>query len=120
VLQSSTQTPDPLISLLQERSIEFPEQMAKVAHLFHLDEKQQEDLVRIPLIIQAAAACLEQVAHEKHRRYCLEQWQKLDPSTDLKRREYYWQEFSRTAQRIKELNQLRQFNLSDIINHAIG
>ncbi len=120
VLQASSQTPDPLISMLQERSIEFPEQMAKVAHLFHLDEKQQEDLVRIPLIIQAAAACLEQVSHEKHRRYCLEQWQKLDPSTDLKRREYYWQEFSRAAQRINELNQLRQFNLSDIINHAIG
>jgi DNA primase len=78
-VQASRQTLDPLISLLQERSIKFPNEMAQVAHLFHLDEKRQEDLVRTPLLIRAAAACLEKVSYEKHRRYCLEQWQKLDP-----------------------------------------
>jgi DNA primase len=114
------QSPDPLISLLQERSIEFPEQMAQVAHLFHLDEKRQQDLVRTPLLIQAATACLEKVTWEKHRRYCLEQLQKLNPSTDLQRRQYYWQELSQANQRIKELEQLRQFNISDIVSSAIG
>ncbi|MBD1805216.1 DNA primase [Microcoleus sp. FACHB-SPT15] len=111
-------TPDPLISLLQDRSLEFPDEIAAVAHLFHLDERRQEDLVRAPLLIRAAAACLEKVSCEKHRRYCLEQWQKLDPSTDLKRREYYWQELYAVTQRILELDQLRQFNLSDIIGSA--
>jgi DNA primase len=109
-----------LISLLQDRSFEFPNEIAAVAHLFHLDERQQEDLVRAPLLIRAAAACLEKVSCEKHRRYCLEQWQKLDPSTDLKRREYYWQELYAVTQRILELDQLRQFNLSDIIGSAIS
>jgi DNA primase len=90
-----------------------------VAHLFHLDEKRQEDIVRTPLLIRAAAACLEKVAHEKHRHYCLEQWQKLDPSTDVQRRQYYWQEFSEADRRIQELNQLRQFNIEDIIKNAI-
>ena len=113
-------TPDRLISLLQDRSLEFPNEIAAVAHLFHLDERRQEDLVRAPLLIRAAAACLEKVSCEKHRRYCLEQWQKLDPSTDLKRREYYWQELYAVTQRILELDQLRQFNLSDIIGSAIG
>lgn len=119
-IQTSSQTLDPLISLLQERSIEFSEEMAQVTHLFHLDEKRQQDLVRTPLLIRAATACMEKVALEKHRRYCLNQWQKLDPSTDLQRRQYYYQEFYQTEQRIKELDQLRQFNISDIINSTIN
>ena len=116
----SHQTPDPLISLLQERSIKFGQQMAQVAHLFHLNENWQEGLVRTPLLIQAACACIEKVTYEKHRRYCLEQWQKLDPSTDFKRSEYYSKELYQADQRIKQLDQLRQFNISDIINSAIG
>jgi len=119
-LLSSSQTPDPLISLLSECSLKYPEQMEQVAHLLHLDEKKQEELVRIPLLIRAAAACLEKVSYEKHRHYCLEQWQKLDPSTDAERKQYYYQEFSEADRRIKELDQLRQFNISDVLNNAIG
>lgn len=113
-LQASRQTPDPLISLLQERRSKFPNQIAQVVHLFHLDEKMQEDLARIPLLIRAATACLEKVACEKHRRYCLEQWQKIDPS-DSQRKQYYWQEFYEADQRMKKLEQLRQFSISDIL-----
>lgn len=112
------QTPDPLISRLQELSIEFPEEIAQITHLFHLDEKRREDLARSPLLIQAATACLEMVTYEKHRRYCLEQLQKLDLSTDIQRRQYYWQEFCQANQRLKELEQLRQFNIVDILNSA--
>ncbi len=118
-IQASSQTPDPLISLLQERSIKFPKEMAQVAHLFHLDEKRQEDIVRTPLLIRATAACLEKVVCEKHRRYCLEQWQKLDPATDLQGKQYYLQEFYEADRRIRELDQLRQFNISDILKNAI-
>jgi DNA primase len=117
-VQASFQTPDPLISLLQERSIEYPEEMAQVTHLFHLDEKRQEGLSRTPLVIRAAIASMEIVALEKHRRYCLEQWQKLDPSTDLQLRQYYYQEFCWVSQRIEELDRLRQFSIADILNNA--
>jgi DNA primase len=89
--------------------------MAQVAHLFHLDEKRQEDLARTPLLIRAAAACLEKVTYEKHRRYCLEQWQKLDLAADWQRKEYYSQEFYEADQRVRELDQLRQFNILDIL-----
>jgi DNA primase len=119
-LETSPQIPDPLLALLQERSIEYPEKIARVAHLFHLDEKRQEDLVRTPLLVRAATACLERVACEKHRRYCLEQWQKLDLSTDLQRKQYYWQEFCEADRRMKELDRQRQFNLSDILENAIA
>jgi DNA primase len=119
-VEASRQTPDPLIGLLQERGLEFPDEMAQVAHLFHLDEKKQQDIVRTPLLIRAAVACLERVACEKHRRYCLERWQKPNPPNDPDRREYYLQEFYRIDQRIRELDRLRRFNIADIIENAIA
>lgn len=119
-IPSSPHVCDPLIALLQERTLEFPEQMRRVAHLFHLDEKRQEDIVRTPLLIQASTACMEKVTYEKHRRYCMEQWRKLDPVTDIQRKQYYWQEFCQADQRIKELEQLRQFNISDIIKNSLS
>ena len=113
------ESPNPLISLLQDRNVQFPAQMAQVEHLFHLNEKYSEDIIRAPLVIRAAAACLEMVAQEKHRRYCLEQWQKLDPSTDLKRKEYYCQELYAANRRLKELEQIRKIQFSDITELSI-
>lgn len=115
VVQASSQTPDSLISLLQERSIQYPEKMARVTHLFHLDEKCQEDISRTPLVIRAAAACLEMIACENHRRYCLEQWQKLDSTTDFQLKQYYLQEFYEADRQLKELELIRQANFSDVI-----
>jgi DNA primase len=114
-LEASTPALDPLISLLQEKSLQFPTEMAQVAHLFHLDEKQEEDISRTPLVIRAAIACLEQVACAHRRRYCLEQWQKLDPSKDLKRKQDYWEQFSEADRQIKELEKVRNAAFSEIV-----
>ncbi|HEY9650080.1 MAG TPA: DNA primase [Coleofasciculaceae cyanobacterium] len=114
-LPASRQIPDPLISRLQDRSIEFPEQMSQVSHLFYLDEKDKEDLARTPLVIPTATACMEKVAYEKHRRYCLEQWQKLNLSTDRERCNDYSKKITEAQNRIWELEQLRQFNISKIL-----
>jgi DNA primase len=119
-VEASSQASDPLISLLQDCSIQFPTEIAQVAHLLHLDEKKKEDLVRTPLLIRGATACMERVSCEKHRRYCLEQWQQLDHETHSERREYYFKEFCEIDRRIRELDQLRQFNIADIIGNAIA
>jgi DNA primase len=116
-VETSRQTSDPLIGLLQERSIQFPDEMAQVAHLFHLDENKQEDIVRPPLVIRYAIACLEIVACKKHRRYCLEQLQKLKP-TEKECWQYYSQEVYKAYLRISELDQLRTYTLADIRNNA--
>lgn len=104
-LQASRKLPDQLISLLQEQSLKFPEQMSQVAHLFHLDEKKQEDIARAPLQIRASVACLEQVVYEQHKRYYLEQ---LLTSNDLQRKKYCSQEIEKANQRINELEPLRR------------
>ncbi|MBD0346802.1 MAG: DNA primase, partial [Coleofasciculus sp. Co-bin14] len=119
-VEASSQASDQLLSLLQDCSIQFPTEIAQVAHLLHLDEKNKEDLARTPLLIRATTACMERVSCEKHRRYCLEQWQKLEPGTHSERREYYFKEFCEIDRRIRELDQLRQFNITDIIGNAIA
>ncbi|HBK63518.1 MAG TPA: DNA primase [Cyanobacteria bacterium UBA11166] len=115
-ISESNRTPNPLMSLIQQRSIEFPKEMAQVNHLFHLSEKGVEDIIRTPMVIRGAAACMEIVSYEKHRRYCLEKWQKLDPTRDLKQKEYYWQELKLADKQIKELEAFRQSNFLDIID----
>ena len=105
-----------LLSLLQDRSIDFPEQMVQVAHLFHLKEKNQwEDILRAPLAIRHAIASLEYVACQKYRRYCIQQWQNLDPATESESMQYYYQELQDAEERIQELEKLRQVNLLEIV-----
>jgi DNA primase len=104
-----------LISLLQERLIQFPEEFKKVKHLFYLDEKQERDrILRAPLLIRAAIASLEKVEWEKYRRHCLEEWHKIDEKVDPKGKQRYLQEFYNAEQRVKELEQERQFRFSEI------
>ncbi|MEQ8464333.1 DNA primase [Coleofasciculus sp. E1-EBD-02] len=112
------QHPEKLISLLQDRSIQFPEEMVLVEHLFHLNEKRSQDLTRTPLAIRTAAACLEVVTWNKHKRYCLEQWQKLNFTTDPKRKEYYSQGIREAYKRLQELQKMRQTNILDIHKFA--
>jgi len=104
-----------LISLLQEKLIQFPEEFKKVKHLFYLDEKQERDrILRAPLLIRAAIASLEKVEWEKYRRHCLEEWHKIDEKVDPKGKQRYLQEFYNAEQRVKELEQERQFRFSEI------
>ncbi|MEQ8540238.1 MAG: DNA primase [Coleofasciculus sp. D1-CHI-01] len=112
------QHPEKLISLLQDRSIQFPEEMVLVEHLFHLNEKRSQDLTRTPLAIRTAAACLEVVTWNKHKRYCIEQWQKLNFATDPKRKEYYSQGIREAYKRLQELQKIRQTNILDIHKFA--
>jgi DNA primase len=112
------QHPEKLIALLQDRSIQFPEQMAQVEHLFHLNEKRVEDMIRTPLAIRTSIACLELVTWEKHKRYCLEQWQKLNMTTDYKRHQYYVKQIIEAHRHVQKLQQMRQINIFDIHKFA--
>ena len=104
-----------LISLLQNSSIYYPEKMAQVTHLFHLDEKTEwEDSLRSPLVISAAIATLEKVSCEQYRRYCLQQWQTLDVSQEPEKMAYYYQQLQAAEQRIKELDIQRCFDDMEI------
>ncbi|MEP0768506.1 DNA primase [Trichocoleus sp. ST-U1] len=105
---SIVETPE-LISSLQNLLIEFPEDLAQVSPLFHLDENTQRDILS-PELIKSAAACMERVMCENIARRFLDLWKNPDTSIDPKKREYYCQEFYKAKQRIKELDGQLQFS----------
>ncbi|NET86833.1 MAG: DNA primase [Kamptonema sp. SIO1D9] len=107
-----------LISQVQNRMLEYPEEMTQVSQLFYIDEeitgKQGEDIDRTPLIMRAALNSLEQAVLEGRKRYCVEMWNKLDLATERSRQEYYSQEIINLRQRIYQLEKQRSFSIIDI------
>ncbi|MDJ0570448.1 MAG: DNA primase [Pleurocapsa sp. MO_192.B19] len=98
---------NPLLSKLHNRSLDFPEKMMSVTKLFYLDEKTQEDVFRADVRVAEAIASLEQVNYQKRQIYCTEQLHNLNPNTDLKLMEYYYQEIQSTVEKINQLEQIR-------------
>ena len=111
-----------LLSQLQARSANLPEQINQVSHLLYLNEKlekkekiEKEDILRLPVVINSAIATLELVACEKYRNYCLEQWQKLYHTNDRQNLQYYYQEFLNAEAQLKELKKQRLAQAKDYI-----
>jgi DNA primase len=103
-----------LMSKLQDSAINYPTEIGKINHLFHLDEHTAQEIQRSPLVIRAAIACLEKVNCEQQRKYYLDRLQQSDRSDKEKHQEYY-QLFYAAQQRLRELEQQRIFTISDLI-----
>lgn len=104
-----------LISTLQDKYPEFPEEMGLVSHLFHLNEKTQKEILRTPQVVQAAIACMERVLREKRYRHFLELWQETDPEVEPERWQSYYQAFYTEKLRLQELDRQRQFSITDLL-----
>jgi DNA primase len=96
-----------LLSELHNRSLNFPPEMMEITRLFHLDEKTQEDVFRAEVRVAEAIASLEQVNYQKRQIYCSQQLQNLNPATDIKLMEYYYQEIQTAVEKIRQLEQIR-------------
>jgi len=105
-----------LISKLQDKAIEFPQEMAQVSHLFMLDEKKEKDLYRAGELIKAAIARMEQIIYKKQSRYFLALLKKTDDSTERELWQKYYQEFLHYKQRSMELEKQCQVSISDLVN----
>jgi len=104
-----------LLHQLQDQLNQFPEQMNQLFDLFYLQEKANKDLQRPQLVLQAAIATLEQIACEKQKQYCLQQWQNLDPNSDKETIQYYLKQFYQVQKQLESLKQQRQFSIHEII-----
>ena len=105
--QASIENTNPLLGELHNHSLDFPTEMKNVTKLFYLDEKTQEDVFRPDVRIAEAIASLEQVNYQKRQLYCTEQLQNLNPATDIKLMEYYYQEIQAAVLKIRQLEQIR-------------
>jgi DNA primase len=104
---SSMSNINPLLSELHNLSPSFPPNVVNVTKLFYLDEKTQEDVFRTEVRVAEAIASLEQVNYQRRQIYCSGQLQNLNPATDLKMMEYYYQEIQTAVEKIRQLEQIR-------------
>lgn len=114
-LQPSVADPGQLISALQDRYVQFPKEMAFVSHLFYLEEKTKHDILRQPLAIRGAAACMERVMCEKRYRYFMQQLLQTDPTANPELAQSYQEQFRAEKVRIWELDRQRHTTFSDLV-----
>ncbi|KYC36903.1 DNA primase [Scytonema hofmannii PCC 7110] len=116
ILEISDEMEPDLLSTVQDRCLEFPEETELVAHLFHLNEKtQKEILLRHDKLIQAATASMEAVMREKRYRYFRELFDRTDPKVEPEKWQSYYQAFYAEKMRLQELDRQRQFSISDLL-----
>jgi DNA primase len=101
-----------LIAYLQDLHGTHSREMGQVNHLFHLNEQTAQEILRSPLVIKAAAACLEKVACEKQRSDYLTLWQ--NPATDPERRHQYYELFYEAQRRLQAIDKQRLFSIADL------
>ncbi|PMB41523.1 DNA primase [Fischerella thermalis CCMEE 5205] len=106
---------DDLISRVQDKCLQFPEEMALVSHLFQLNERSKKEILRTPQVVQATTACMERVLREKRYRHFLELWEQTDPQTEPQRWQSYYHAFYAEKLRLQELDKQRQFSLTDLL-----
>jgi DNA primase len=116
--EASQPDPDTTPSLLEQlRNLasESTGPLAQVHHLLYLDEKTQRDILRAPLIIRAAVACLERTLCEKRYRYFLNLWSETDMAASPDQHAHYQQQIYAEKKRIAELDKERQVNFEDLV-----
>lgn len=107
--------PDSLVSRLQLRYLQFEQEISLVSHLFYIDEKTQQDLLRATQVIQATTACMERVMCEKLYRHYRELWEQSDPQLDPEQSHILQESLYAQKQRLQQLDRQRQFSLTDLM-----
>ncbi|MEA5577920.1 DNA primase [Anabaena sp. UHCC 0451] len=103
-----------LISNLQNRYLELGEDLTIVAHLFHLNEKNNKEILRTPQVVQATLACMEIVLRENRYRHFIELWEKIDPQSEPEKDKLYYDNAMAEKRRIQELDKQRQFSIAEL------
>ncbi|MEO1095885.1 MAG: DNA primase [Cyanobacteria bacterium J06638_28] len=118
-LQTATDGSDPmlqaadLVGWLRDRAAESLT-LAQTQHLFYLDEKKRRDVLRAPLVIRAAAACIEQALCEKRYRHFLNLWSTAEAAATVEQQAYYQTQIYTEKRRIAELEKERQTTFEDL------
>ena len=102
-----------LVAWLRDRAAETLT-LAQTQHLFYLDEKSRRDVLRAPLVIRAAAACIEQALCEKRYRYFLQLWSDSDSTQSPEQQIHYQNQIYAEKHRISELEKERQTTFEDL------
>lgn len=103
------------VSQLHDRLSEQSEILSQVSHILFSDEKQHLDLLRSPLVIRAAMACIERVMCQKRYRHVLTLWSDTDAAANPDLSRHYQTQIYEEKARIAELDRLRYTDFEDLI-----
>jgi DNA primase len=106
--------PIDLLALLRNHMAEIDSPVSQLQHLLYLDEKAKRDILRAPLIIRAATACMEKNLCEKRYRHFLALWSETDCTESPDQHAYYQKQIYAEKRRIEELEKERQVTFEDL------
>lgn len=107
--------PPDLVSQLRNHLTETDSgAMGQLQHLLYLDEKSKRDILRAPLIIRAATACMEKLLCEKRYRHFLMLWAETDCADSPQEHAHYQKQIYAEKRRIEELEKERQVTFEDL------
>jgi DNA primase len=112
-----TEATDPrvdLVSLLRNHLADSGLASTPLQVLLHLGEKTRRDVLRAPLVIRAAAACMEKNLCEKRYRHFLALWEKTDCASDPDQLTYFQTQIYAEKRRIEALEKDRQVSFEDL------
>lgn len=112
---TESESTDTLVDRLRDRCVEDDAQLTQAAHLLYLDEKVKRDILRSPLVIRAAIACMEKHLCEKRYRHFLNLWRETDCTASPERHTYYQKQVYAEKRRIEALEKERHTNFEDLL-----
>ncbi|PZO43991.1 MAG: DNA primase, partial [Phormidesmis priestleyi] len=113
--QANSQSPEPtLLETLRNFSAESTGPLSQVHHLLYLEEKTRLDVIREPLVIRAAIACLEKNMCEKRYRLLLNLWSDSDFSSSPEQHSQYQKKIIAEKNRIAQLEKERSVDFADL------
>lgn len=103
-----------LVSLLRNHLADSGLATTPLQSLLHLSEKTKRDVLRAPLVIRAAAACMEKNLCEKRYRHFLALWEKTDCTSAPDQFAEYQRQIYAEKRRIEALEKDRQVTFEDL------
>jgi DNA primase len=111
-----TETKVDLVGTLRNHIAEQGGDDGHLQHLLHLSEKTKRDILRAPLVIRAAAACMEKNLCEKRYRHFLNLWSQGNCETSAEQMAYFQSQIYAEKRRIEELEKDRQATFEDLVH----
>ncbi|PSN10827.1 DNA primase, partial [filamentous cyanobacterium CCP5] len=102
-----------LAAQLRAIAAESTSPISQLQHLLVLDEKTRRDILRAPLVVRAASACIEKNLCEKRYRHFLQLWSESD-GKNPDQQAYYQKLVYAEKHRIADLEKERQVSFEDL------
>jgi DNA primase len=103
-----------LLETLRNFAAESTGPLSSVNYLLYLEEKTKLDVLREPLVIRAAIACLEKNMCEKRYRLLLKLWSSTDFDASIDKHTEYQKQIVAEKNRIAQLEKERSVDFADL------